>query len=66
MSRWFVCAACGERFESAWSDDEALDEALELFPAEIEEGEKPAVVCDDCWQTLWASPPRPVLDTDPL
>lgn len=62
---WVVCAACGRGFYSATSDEEALREARETFPAEaleeeLREGPLPAV-CDPCWTAFleWAKKNAP-------
>lgn len=49
----FTCAACGETFECAWTDEEAEVEAAERFgshPDAWREGA--AVICDDCYQKM--------------
>lgn len=55
--REYVCAGCGETFESDWTDEEAEAEMLELFgnvPLEDRE-----TVCDDCFSVMVAiDPPR--------
>jgi len=50
MSEVFKCAMCGETFEKARTEEEALEELNELFgDTPVEECE---VVCDDCWQKI--------------
>lgn len=51
----FTCACCGGQFVKARTDSEAMDEALDLYPAEDLVGGT-AVVCDDCFveMTAWA------------
>lgn len=48
MSQKFLCAACGETFESDKPDEEALAESKLLW------GDLPpndlVVICDDCFQ----------------
>lgn len=44
----FQCAKCGEIYEKGWSDQEALEEAKELWtPEEVEKGL--VVICDNCF-----------------
>jgi len=46
----FMCARCGEEFESDWSEEEALEEKNRLFGAvPIEQC---SVVCDDCFKII--------------
>jgi len=47
MSEEFQCAACGEVFRKAWSDEEVLAERTELFPTL--QPENAVVVCDVCF-----------------
>ena len=42
----YACAACGETFEKAWTDDEAKAEAKELW-GDIPEDQM-VIICDDC------------------
>jgi DNA-directed RNA polymerase subunit RPC12/RpoP len=43
----YVCAMCGGRFETTWSDEEALAEMRENF-SDIPVSET-EIVCDDCY-----------------
>ncbi len=47
----FTCAACHERFDSTWTDEEAAAEGLERFGADLFV-EGAALVCDDCYRRL--------------
>lgn len=47
----FVCAACGGDFEKGWSDEEAAAEYAQDF-GDFNDGEPPAVVCDDCYNLM--------------
>lgn len=50
MDNNFTCAACGETFEKAISDEKALAEKDALFPdVPIDEC---TMVCDDCWKAM--------------
>jgi hypothetical protein len=44
----YTCASCGETLITTWDDDDALDEADELFPDEMRSGEPTEVICDTC------------------
>lgn len=45
----FRCAACGETFDKAWSDEESWAEAEATWtPDELATGT--SLVCDDCWE----------------
>lgn len=50
MPRIFTCARCGYSYESAWTDEEALEEKETNF------GEIPlencVIVCDDCYAQI--------------
>lgn len=50
MPSHFKCATCGIIYETARSDDEALDELEALFPGTTPE--ECEVVCDDCWHAM--------------
>lgn len=54
----YQCAACGEIYEYAWSDEEAQTEYETKFPKHAEAGEAVDTVCDDCYKqmTAWKSP----------
>ena len=52
MSVWYVCEACGRRFESEWSDEEARAEAGSIFGEVDGSLTEMAVVCDDCYKNL--------------
>jgi DNA-directed RNA polymerase subunit RPC12/RpoP len=46
----YKCEHCGDEFEGAWSDEEAMQESMELFgyiPSEDR-----VVICDDCFKEL--------------
>lgn len=58
----FTCACCGGQFVKQRSDAEAMDEALDMYPAaDLAEGID--VVCDDCFNkmTAWARTNAPEL-----
>lgn len=60
----YTCGRCGGSFTKTWSDEEAMDEARSLFPAErIEREEDQAVVCDPCFREImeWAKVNAPEL-----
>ncbi len=46
----YKCQMCGGEFESDITDEEALEEARELFPEY--EKEEMEIVCDDCWKKM--------------
>lgn len=46
----YTCALCGETFNKAISDSEAMAEAREFFPDSAPDDMD--IVCDDCWQTI--------------
>ena len=51
----YQCADCGGIFEKGRSDEEAKNEAKELFGIEdedIEQGNDVAVICDDCFKKI--------------
>jgi hypothetical protein len=50
----YTCANCGGRFTKGCSDEEAMSEALDLFPVADLAAEPPGVVCDDCYQAIMA------------
>lgn len=51
----YVCSQCGGTFpKGAWSEDEAWDEALDVFGGEELDREGVAIVCDDCYQAMVA------------
>lgn len=52
----FRCAVCGNVYEKAWSDEEAMKESRELW-GEIPEEER-EVVCDDCFHNRSAKDVR--------
>ena len=47
----YTCAVCKETFEKGWCDDEAMEEAEEMFPS-IPEDEM-ELVCDDCYNEMF-------------
>lgn len=49
----YVCAACHETFEKAWTDEEALAEYLAAFTEE-ERKDVREVVCDECYAKVMA------------
>ncbi len=53
----YICEACGESCEKAWSDTEALEELRTNFgDVSLEDCER---VCDDCYQAMIAiKPPK--------
>lgn len=50
MALTYVCEDCGGRFESDWTDDEAMAECYLLFGPIPEEDQM--VLCDDCFKKL--------------
>ena len=51
----YQCADCGGIFEKGRSDEEAKNEAKELFGIEdedIEQGNDVAIICDDCFKKI--------------
>lgn len=48
----YTCDMCGQVYEKAWTDDEAMAEAEENFGPEITQADPSqiAIVCDDCYQ----------------
>lgn len=54
----FQCENCKEIFTNGWSEDEAKNEAKELWGEELL-GNDSAIVCDDCFKALTeATPPN--------
>lgn len=51
----YVCVECGDVFESTWTDEEALAEAVENFGDQL--GNDPVVICDDCYWLMTATYP---------
>jgi len=47
----YTCAGCGGTFTKEWSDEEAFQESLDKFGADLFK-EPIAVVCDDCYKKL--------------
>lgn len=52
----YTCEACGETYDNAWSDADAIAEAVNMFTAE-ELADGTAVVCDDCWNKMMGKAP---------
>lgn len=51
MSKIFTCAECGVTFESERNDEEAKEEARNLFPGlNVDDPNQVDIVCDDCWE----------------
>jgi DNA-directed RNA polymerase subunit RPC12/RpoP len=48
----YTCGDCGETFESAWSEEEALAEMHRDF-GDLAQDDR-VVVCDDCYQAMEA------------
>ena len=49
----YKCAKCGGVFEKGWSDEEAKNEAKELFGKHPNDWNNEAViVCDDCFNEI--------------
>jgi hypothetical protein len=46
----YKCAICGNVYEKAYSDEEAMEECVELF-GEMS-GDDLLVVCDDCFEGI--------------
>ncbi len=44
------CSHCGEVFHSAWSEEEADQEAKELWGDLVKEPKDTKVVCDPCFK----------------
>lgn len=64
----YTCERCGGTFTKGWSDEEALTEAQDLFPAaHIAEPADQATVCDPCFREImaWAEVSAPDLLRDP-
>jgi hypothetical protein len=53
MAIIFVCALCGDRCMSTWSDEEAAEEYRNAFGCEPTPDEARSV-CDECYQQLMA------------
>jgi hypothetical protein len=50
---WYTCDACGKRFESAWTDEEATGEAQALFgPDASKDNPAYCVICHSCWEEM--------------
>lgn len=56
MAETFTCEECGGTFDKEWTDDEALDEANELWSREEQSAAGLAIVCHDCWLRLMELP----------
>ena len=53
----YTCAMCGGKFNTGWSDVEAMKEYIALFgKAALDEQMK--VVCDDCFKKVITSLPK--------
>ena len=50
----YTCDNCGGAFEKGWSDEEAIEEAVSLYPAEDLAAEPPGIVCDGCFREIMA------------
>jgi hypothetical protein len=62
MDGTYTCDLCGQTYEKAWTDEEALAEAEDNFsPAELEDT---AVVCDDCYRKFMPELPRTRAEID--
>ena len=64
----YTCERCGGTFTKGWSDEEALAEAQDLFPAaHIAEPDDQATVCDPCYREImaWAQGNAPDLLREP-
>ena len=49
----YQCDECHGIFEKGWSDEEASQEAIDIFGKPKEEFESGmAIVCDDCFQKM--------------
>ena len=48
MGDLFICAACGNTYSKAWSDEEAEAEKNRDFPHETDL----VTVCEDCYQQM--------------
>lgn len=47
----YKCASCGIVYEKGWTDEEAKQEAEEIFGKHPDDWNSPQkVVCDDCFQ----------------
>ena len=51
----FKCEMCGEVYEKAWTDEEAMKECEDDFGVEMANSEDNAIVCDDCYQKMLPS-----------
>jgi hypothetical protein len=50
----YTCDSCGGTFEECWSDEEAIAEFREKFPAyPLTEARR---VCDDCYRKIMELP----------
>lgn len=58
MSLTYTCSACGGKFESGWSDDEADAEAADTFMVpNAHLNPNMRIVCDDCYKRMNAQIP---------
>ena len=48
----YICAQCGGRYKSAWTEEEAVAEAAREFPGLDVNSSRAAIVCDDCYRLL--------------
>jgi hypothetical protein len=55
----FTCDHCGKEYPKAWTDEEAMAEALGMWTEE--ELANKATVCDDCYRAI-----MPAISTGPV
>lgn len=48
----YTCEHCHNTYESGWSDEEAADEAKDLWGIESTKAPDIAVICDDCFNAM--------------
>lgn len=52
MDDLYTCTVCKGVFEKAWGDEEAKEEAEEIFGKDVVENAEMVTVCDDCYQLM--------------
>ena len=55
----YKCDMCGEIFESGWSDEEAKQEAEDIFGKPVDDWKSgQSIVCDDCFKKINPTSPE--------
>lgn len=51
----FTCYICKQIFEKQWSDDEAYNEAVEIWGEKAVKTEEMETLCDECYHLVMRS-----------